>query len=410
MPEKKLGKTYIIIILGALTTISPFTIDMYLPAFKLIAQSLNTTPEKISLSVSSYFIGFSIGQLLYGPLLDRFGRKRPLYFGLGLYAIACFACMQAHTVTQLVIFRFFQALGGCVSTVAAMAMVRDFFPVKESAKVFSLLVLMIALSPLFAPTVGGFITAWLGWQWIFMVLLIIAVIILAVSVIFLPEGHKPDTTISLKPAPMLQSFYKIVINRQFITYALASAFGFAVLFVYVAGSPIIFMQVFHVSPQTYGLIFAGLSIGFIGANQLNILILRKYNSQQIFRAGVISQVICCTVFIVGASLHWFDITGTLIMIFFCIGCLGFINPNAQALALAPFAKNAGSASALIGFLQIGIGGAISASISFFPATSSVPSAMLMIISSALALLILLIGGRGLKVELGDPNDVAVGAH
>lgn len=410
MPEKKLGKTYIIIILGALTTISPFTIDMYLPAFKLIAQSLHTTPEKISLSVSSYFIGFSIGQLLYGPLLDRFGRKPPLYFGLGLYAIACFACMQSHSVTQLVIFRFFQALGGCVSTVAAMAMVRDFFPVKESAKVFSLLVLMIALSPLFAPTVGGFITAWLGWQWIFMMLLIIAVIILAVSVIFLPEGHKPDPNISLKPGPMLQSFYNIVINRQFITYALASAFGFAVLFVYVAGSPIIFMQVFQVSPQTYGLIFAGLSVGFIGANQLNILVLKKYTSAQIFRTGVIAQVICCAVFITGAALHWYGLAGTLVMIFLCIGCLGFINPNAQALALAPFPNNAGSASALIGFLQIGIGGAISASISFFPATSSVPSAMLMIISSAMSLIILLIGGRNLKVELGDPNEVIAGAH
>lgn len=410
MPQRTLGKTYIIIILGALTTISPFTIDMYLPAFKLIAESLHTTPEKISLSVSSYFIGFSLGQLLYGPLLDRFGRKPPLYFGLGLYAIACFACMQSHTVTELVIYRFFQALGGCVSTVAAMAMVRDFFPVKESAKVFSLLVLMIALSPLFAPTIGGFITAWLGWQWIFMMLLIIAVVILAVSVIFLPEGHKPDKTISLKPGPMLQSFYSIVVNRQFITYALASAFGFAVLFVYVAGSPIIFMQVFKVNPQTYGLIFAGLSVGFIGANQLNILILRKYKSDQIFRAGVIAQVICCTAFIIGASLGWYGLIGTLVMIFLCIGCLGFINPNAQALALAPFPNNAGSASALIGFLQIGIGGAISASISFFPATSSVPSAMLMIISSAMSLLILLVGGRGLKVELGDPNDVVAGAH
>lgn len=410
MQQRKIGKTYIIIILGALTTISPFTIDMYLPAFKLISQSLHSTPEKIALSVSSYFIGFSFGQLLYGPLLDRFGRKKPLYFGLGLYAIACFACMQSHDVTQLVIFRFVQALGGCVSTVAAMAMVRDYFPVQESAKVFSLLVLVIGLSPLFAPTIGGFITAWLGWQWIFMMLLIIAVVILVISIIFLPPAHQPDPTVSLKPGPMVKSFYSILINRQFVTYALASAFGFAVLFVYVAGSPIIFMQVFHVTPQAYGGIFAGLSVGFIGSNQANIWVLRRYKSAQIFRVAIICQVVFCALFFTGALLNWYGLAGTLVMIFLCIGCLGFINPNAQALALAPFSKNVGSASALIGFLQIGIGGAISASISFFPATSSVPSAMLMIASASIGLIILLIGGRGLKVEMGNPDEVVASAH
>src|SRR5882757_8598129 len=147
----RINNKYITLILGALITVSPFSIDMYLPSFSEIAKDLGTTPAKISLSLASYFIGFAIGQLLYGPLLDRFGRKKPLYYGLALYIIACVGCMLSQTIEMLVTFRFIQALGGCVPFVAAIAMIRDFFPVQESAKILSLLMLMLGLSPLLAP-------------------------------------------------------------------------------------------------------------------------------------------------------------------------------------------------------------------------------------------------------------------
>ena len=204
------NSTLIILILGALATVSPFSIDMYLPAFSQIADDFGTTPARISFSVTSYFIGLAIGQMIYGPLLDRFGRKRPLYVGLTIFIITCIGCMQAQSTETLVALRFLQALGGCVAWVAALAMVRDFFPVEQSARVFSLLILVIGLSPLLAPTLGGFIATGLGWRWVFIVLALIVFLILMVTIFFLPEGHKPDTSISLKAKPMLLTFFSII--------------------------------------------------------------------------------------------------------------------------------------------------------------------------------------------------------
>src|SRR4051812_10636617 len=176
----------LILIIGALNTITPFSIDMYLPAFPKIAADFHTEIEKVALSVSTYFLGYSLGQIIYGPLLDRFGRKPPLYVGLILYIIATIGCFTTSTIEGLWVIRFFQALGGCVGAVAAIAMVRDFFPVEKSARVISLLVLILGASPLLAPSVGSFIiTAW-GWHTVFIMLAAITFIILLLVFFFLP--------------------------------------------------------------------------------------------------------------------------------------------------------------------------------------------------------------------------------
>lgn len=171
---------FLILMLGILNTITPISIDMYLPAFPKIASDLHTTINNVALSVSTYFLGFSLGQIVYGPLLDRFGRKRPLYVGLFLYILASIACASSQSITMLLIVRFLQALSGCVAAVAAMAMVRDFFPVDKSARIISLLVLILGVSPLLAPTVGGLIVSALNWRWIFIILAIIVFIVLIV--------------------------------------------------------------------------------------------------------------------------------------------------------------------------------------------------------------------------------------
>jgi len=366
------NKTLIILILGALMTVSPFSIDMYLPAFAQIAASFGTTPARISLSVSSYFIGLGIGQLLYGPLLDRFGRKKPLYFGLSLYLLACIGCMQSQSEGQLIGMRFMQGLGGCVAMVAAIAMVRDFFPVGESAKILSLLMLVLGLSPLLAPTLGGFVTAWLGWHWVFVILAILVALILVLTVTLLPHASDPDPTVSLKPRPIITAYWSVLLNPSFYVYTLAGAFSFAALFVYVAGSPVIFMGVFRVSPQAYGGIFALLSVSFIGSNQLNILLLRSFNSAKIFRAGLLLQLAVSLGFLLAATNHWLGLTGTIVMFFISLACIGLTYPNASAMALAPFSRNAGTAAALTGFVQIGIAALASACTGFFNATSIVP--------------------------------------
>lgn len=355
-----------------LMTISPFAIDMYLPAFSKIAEDFHTTTARVSLSITSYFFGFAFGQLIYGPLLDRFGRKKPLYFGIAIYIICCAGCMVSHSVGMLVGFRFIQALGGCVAGVAAMTMARDFFPIEESAKIFSLLILILGLSPLLAPTLGGFITAGLGWQWVFIGLMILAALVMAIVILFLPTGYQPDPTISLRAKPMINSFLSILRNRQFYTYTLSASFSFATLLVYVAGSSLIFMEIYHVSPQVFGGIFALLSVGFIGGNQVNILLLKRYKSEELFRVALISQLIFAIIFLIGAILGWWGLVSTIVMFFLLLSTIGLIYPNGSALALAPFTTSVGTASALLGFLQIGVGGLASSSIGLFNSTDSVP--------------------------------------
>ncbi|MDE1153672.1 MAG: multidrug effflux MFS transporter [Micavibrio sp.] len=386
---------FIILILGALSTISPFAIDMYLPAFGQIAADMNTVPSTVALSLSSYFIGLAAGQLAYGPLLDRYGRKRPLYAGLTLFVFASIGCMTSHTVESLIIWRFFQALGGCVAQVAATAMVHDFFPVKESAKIFSLLILILGVSPLLAPTVGGFVTTSLGWHWVFILLAGIVLVIMGIVHMFLPEGHQPDTTISLKPRPIVHSFLLILKEPQFYTHALAGALSFAGLFAYVAGSPIIFMNIFSVSPQMYGGIFAMLSVGFIGGSQLNIWLTRKFGSARIFLVALICQTVIGGIFMIGAYNGWYGLYATLACLFMFLPCIGIGYPNAAALALAPFSKNAGSASALLGFIQIGMGAVASCGVGMFHAPTLFTIVLLMCGWAGLALLALLVARRNI---------------
>src|SRR5688572_10576748 len=223
--QKHPKRKRIIWILGGLATVSPFAIDLYLPAFSEIASDFNTVPARISLSISSYFIGMAIGQILYGPLLDRFGRKPPLYAGLVVFVAASLACTQASGVEAMVMIRFVQALGGCVAWVAAVAMVRDVFPVSESVRVFSLLILILGVSPLLAPTFGGFITTTLGWKAIFLTLAVIGAIILFVTFFFLPDGYRPDRNMSLKPRPILLNFFSVLRHPQLTTYCFAGAFS-----------------------------------------------------------------------------------------------------------------------------------------------------------------------------------------
>jgi len=403
----------IILILGALSTISPFAIDMYLPAFGTMAAELNTDSATISLSVSSYFIGLAAGQLFYGPLLDRYGRKAPLYAGLGLYILACLACMQAgalpNGVWWLIAFRFIQGLGGCAAQVAATAMVRDFFPIEESAKIFSLLVLILGVSPLLAPTVGSIVAVHIGWKWVFVLLMAFAAAVITAVRFRLPVGHQPDPTIELKLKPIFLTFAEVLAEPQFYTYALAGALSFAGLFTYVAGSSIIFMDGFHVSAQVYGGIFALLAVGIIGGNQVNIFLSQKYGSPRVFDVAVAVQLGITAVFLAGVWFNLLGFYGTLGMIFAYLAAVGVAMPNSSALALAPFSRNAGSAASVMGFIQIGIGAAASTGIGIFKATGSLPVVSIFALTSLGAFLALLFGKRNIG-RLITSGEAAAALH
>lgn len=386
---------FYILILGTLTTLGPFSIDMYLPGFPAIATYLHTTTAAVSLSLSSFFIGISAGQLLYGPLLDRFGRKKPLYVGLTIYILASFGCVFVKTLDALIILRFVQAIGSCAAAVASVAMVRDLFPVKDNAKVFALLMLVVGASPMIAPAVGGYVTASLGWQSVFLILAAIAFIILIVVIFTLPESYAPDPTFSLKPRPILRNFSSVIIKPQFYTYAVSGAFAFSGLFAYVAASPLVFMDKYKVDGKTYGWIFALLSIGFIGSSQVNSVLLKKYKSDEIILMALVGQVIIAAFFYIGASLNYFNLYGTIGFIFLFLCCVGLTNPNTAALSLAPFSRNAGTASSLMGAMQLGVGAIASIAVGMFSAGSAMPMAAIMALTSLIALLILRIGTKNI---------------
>ena len=397
-------KFYIILILGMLTAIGPFSIDMYLPAFPDIARGLHTDIARVMLSLSSFFIGISAGQLLYGPLLERFGRKNPLYFGLSIYLMASVGCALAGSVNALIAFRLLQALGGCAGMVAARAIVRDLFEVKENAKIFSTLMLVVAVSPIIAPTLGGYVTAILGWRYVFAMLIIVALVVLIGIYFLLPESKKADPNFSLKPGPILKNFAGVIKQPQFYTYALTGAVGYAGLSAYISGSPHVFMEIFRVSERQYGWIFALLAMGLITASQINNLLLRNYTSVQIIRMALIGQSIVGLSLVTISILGWSDLFITIFMIFLFLSCQGFIFPNASALSLAEFGHNAGSASALMGAIQMSIGAAASAIVSVLQNPTPIPMAAVMACSPVLALAIYM---WGRKIIVQRASQVAV---
>jgi DHA1 family bicyclomycin/chloramphenicol resistance-like MFS transporter len=363
---------YLILILGLLTAIGPFSIDMYLPAFPDIAKGLHTTVAQVTLSLSSFFIGISFGQLLYGPLLERFGRKKPLYAGLCIYLFASISCAFAASVNALIVLRLLQALGGCVGMVAARAMVRDLFEVKENAKVFSTLMLVVAVSPIIAPTLGGYVTSLLGWRYVFLMLIIIDLIVIISAWFLLPESKKPDPNFSLKPRPIIKNFAGVITHPQFYTYALTAAISASGLYAYIGGSPHVFMEIFHVSEREYGWIFALIAMGLIGASQVNSLLLKNYTSEQLIKIALRCQSIIGIIMVCLTLLGRSDLFVTIFFIFIFLCTQGFVFPNASALSLAAFGHTAGSASALLGAIQMIIGACTSALVSVLQDRTAIP--------------------------------------
>jgi MFS transporter, DHA1 family, multidrug resistance protein len=386
-------RTRLIIILGLLSAIGPFSIDMYLPAFPDIARSLDTSVARVMLSLSSFFLGISIGQLIYGPLLERYGRKRPLYVGLVIYMLASLGCAMVHSVEALITLRLLQALGGCAGMVAARAIIRDVFELKDIARVFSAIMLVVAVSPMIAPTLGGYVSAHIGWRYVFGALFLLDFAILLSVIFFLKESRLPDPGFSLAPKDIVANFKGVLVHPQFLTFALTGAVANSGIYAYITGSPQVFMEVHQVSGTTYGWIFASLAAGLIGASQVNNLALAKYESAEIIRTALIVQTLSGATLALLAFLGWNNLPATLLLIFIFLCCQGFIFPNASALSLAPFANTAGTASAMMGTLQMGIGALVSSLVSMLQDHTPWPMSAMMMATATTALLIYTFGNR-----------------
>ncbi|HZW38126.1 MAG TPA: multidrug effflux MFS transporter [Ignavibacteriaceae bacterium] len=370
----------IILILGFLTAIGPFSIDAYLPGFPAIAVDLKTDIEHVALSLTSYFIGISLGQLFYGPILDKYGRKKPLIIGLLIYIISAIGCGFSPSIYTLIIFRFLLAIGGCVGMVAARAIVRDVFPVYEIAKVFSWMMLVMGVAPIIAPVLGSIIVTTFGWRYVFVLMLIVAVSITFVIIKFLPETKEPDQSISFHPLKLVESYFSLFKEKKFFIYAIASGAASGALFSYISDSSFVFIELFGISTTIYGWIYGLNAFALISATQINRAWLSRNSSRVITRITIFIQFTFSLLLVLSVivSMNYLII---MVLIFVYLFWLGFLNPNTTALAIEPFQRNAGTASAMLGSIQMIFGAGASALVSVFHNGTAFPMSFFMLIFS-----------------------------
>ncbi|HMV45406.1 MAG TPA: multidrug effflux MFS transporter [Leptospiraceae bacterium] len=366
----------LILLLGTMTAIGPFSIDMYLPGLQSISKDLNTPIENVQLTLSSFFFGFSFGQILYGPIIDRYGRKLPLLVGLALYIITSIGCVLANNVWSLFVLRFLQSLGACSGMVISRAIVRDAFTPHEGAKVFSQIILVMGVAPIIAPTVGGLILSVASWRYIFVSLSGIGILTFIGVYFYLTGTKEADQTVSLSPTKVLKEYWNVLLLPRFYKYAIASSFAASVMFAYIAGSPFVFMSLFQLTEQQYGWIFAFNAAGLILSSQLNRVLLQKYESEKIITI-VAYLYLPLGILLLASAYFGLGFIPMLTLIFLLVSGFGFIVPNASALCLAPFTHNAGSASALIGGLQMIFAVLASSLVSLFHNGTALPMASVM---------------------------------
>lgn len=393
MKKEMKNRFLVIVLLGLLSAIGPFSIDMYLPGFELMAKDLNTSIDQVQLSLTSFFIGIAFGQMIYGPLLDRFGRRIPLIVGLILYIVVSVVLAYTHTVENLIMYRFVQALGSCVGMVASRALVRDYFPPNEMARIFSMLMLVIGVSPILAPTLGGYVVHFFGWQYIFLVLAFIISVVLIGVVFFLPDKRGADRSLSLRPKPIVKGFWNVGKDPQFYTYALSGSLSAAGLYAYLSGSPFVMMELFGVNERQYGWIFGLIAAGLIISSQINGFILRRFQSEYIAKRAVSIQALVGLAMIILTVADLISLPVVVFLVFAYLFCQGFVFPNTSALALRPFEHSAGSASALLGFVQMAIGAITSFLTSFLHTGTALPMLGIMALCTICSCTLILFGRK-----------------
>jgi DHA1 family bicyclomycin/chloramphenicol resistance-like MFS transporter len=338
------------IVLGALTAFGPLSIDMYLPSLPTIQGELATSATAVQLTLAAFMAGLGLGQLAYGPLSDRFGRRRPLFAGVVLYILASAACAFAPSIQWLIALRFLQAVGGACGPVIARAIVRDLYKGREVARVLSLLMLVMGAAPILAPILGGWVLGLAGWRAIFGVLAVIGVIALVFSVAVVPRTA-PQSGHSGSPGSLGTNLRAILTDRRFIFATLAGGFSQSGMFAYISGAPFVFMEIHHVPPERFAWLFGLNALGIIASSQLNRRLLARFSPARItiVAAGVMV--------LAGAALVALAVTGTGSVLtiaptlFLFISSLGFVGPNMTALALEDHGARAGVASAVLGGVQ-----------------------------------------------------------
>lgn len=390
MQKKSVNRTFLILLLGILAAIGPFSIDMYLPGFQQIATAFQVEEQQVAFTLTSYFFGIAVGQLIYGPIVDKYGRKKPLLVGLSIYIIASLGCAIAFNLESLIAMRLLQAIGACVGMVASNAIISDVYEVEKRAKAFSLIMLVMGVAPLIAPSLGSIFIINYGWSTIFYFLALFSLSVFMLIYFFLPETSEHMHSHKLRGKKIALGYYFILRNKVFLYYTLASSLSMSILFGYISSASFIFLTYFGLSKETFSLVFAINASGLISGSYVNGLLTSRFHFLKIAKvAGVILLAVSgCVLFIVlsNPTLSYQWVVASLFSILFLIG---FINPNTTAASFAPFSGNAGAASALGGAIRMGVG-AITASIVGVLQSDSLITAFGIILVLSIAVVVLTI--------------------
>ena len=368
---KGFEKFKIIIILALMSSIAPLSTDMYLPALHKVQQSFATTPFLTQLSLAAFFVAFALGQLIYGPLSDIFGRKKPLYVGIALFMLSSLSCVLVDSVYAFIALRFFEALGGCAGVVIARAIVNDLFELKEAASIFALMMVVSSLAPMLSPAFGSVLLEFFSWQSIFFVLFMLGILLLFLLVFALKESAKGVGRVKFSRAEIIKSYKAVLLDKLFVLYALAGALAMGAMFAYITGSSFVFTGFFGLSEQQYGVLFGINAISFVLFANINARLVLKHSPYVILPKAFVAMFALSIVLVVSAffveNFWFFEIA-----LFFIIGMLGFLMPNITTLAMARFASNhSGTASAVLGTTQFAFAGVVSFIVGVLNANSPV---------------------------------------
>ncbi|WP_309090637.1 multidrug effflux MFS transporter [Phenylobacterium sp.] len=370
----------LVILLGALTAMGPLAIDMYLPSLPAIGEDLRASAGQTQATVAAFLAGMAVGQFFYGPAADRFGRRPPILIGIVIFILASAGCALATTPEQLLLARFIQALGACAGGVVSRAIVRDHFDHRETARVLSLLMLVMGLAPILAPLLGGALLAFGGWRVNFWFMAAFGGLLGAAAFLRLRESRSAETTLQAQSESPFQAYFALVKQPRLIGYGLAGALNGATLFTYIASSPELLIGAYGISPQLFGWIFGLNAVGIIGANQVNRWLLRTRTPDQVLaRVSLISfgfAVLLVLAAVTGIGERW----TVLPLLFLVLASYGLMQGNTTAGALSVDPKRSGSTSALLGGLSFGTGALASSLAGVFHDGTPRPMALVMMLA------------------------------
>lgn len=358
------------IVLGLLAAVGPFAIDMYLPALPTIAADLGASTAATQMTLMSFFVAFGLCQIVYGPVSDMVGRKKPLYFGLAFFTAGSVGCALAGSIEGLIFFRFIQGIGASASMVIPRAVIRDLHTGLEATRLMSFVMLVLSVSPILAPLIGSTLIAHIGWRAVFAVVTGVSVIALALTMFVLRETRPPGERIEGGFTSALSGFWFLLRDARFLGITFIGGLGMSSFFAFLAGSSFIYIQHYGLSPTQYGLAFSLNAVGFIGASQFTAKLGGRFGMAPLVRAAICLHTLFALI-LLAITLGGLDSLPVLIGFLFCaFACLGLVIPTTMVLSLEDHGPIAGIASALGGTLQMIAGGVMIAVISqFFDGTA-----------------------------------------